>query len=442
MTAILHRDMRVAPPVAVRGDGPYIIDSHGNRYLDASGGAAVSCLGHSSDAVKNAMAEQAAKLAYAHTSFFTNEPAERLAPRLIDRAPPGFGDGRVMFLSSGSEAIEAALKLARQYHVERGDAGRHRLIARDLAYHGNTLGALSVGGHAARRKPFASMLLPVEHITACYPYRLRRPGESAMAFGLRVANVLEEKLLAAGPGSFTAFVVEPVSGATLGCVPPVPGYFQRIREICDAYGILLIADEVMCGMGRTGTLYAMEQEDVCPDIITIAKGLGAGYQPIGAVLARQSVVDPILAGSGTLWNGHTYMSHSVAAAGALAVLDTIEERNLLDNVTAMGDRLLEGLSERFAAHPHVGDIRGRGLFVGIEIVSNRETKQPFPAIAKMAPRIKTTAQEKGLLCYPASGCMNGILGDHVMLAPPFNIQAELIDEIVSKIDATITQCTA
>ena len=442
MTAILHRDMHAPLPVAVGGEGPYIIDSTGKRYLDASGGAAVSCLGHSNAAVKAAMAEQAARLAYAHTGFFTTEPAEALARKLVDRAPAGFGAGRVMFLGSGSEAMEGALKLARQHHIERGEPNRHRLVAREMAYHGNTLGALSVGGHPARRKPYTPMLLPVERIPACYAYRLRRAGESEAEFGLRMANALERKLLEIGPESVAAFIAEPVSGATLGCVPPVPGYFARVREICDAHGVLLIADEVMCGMGRTGTLYAMEQEGVCPDIVTIAKGLGAGYQPIAAVVARESVVAPILAGSQTLWNGHTYMSHAVAAAGTLAVIETIEREDLLANVLAMGAVFKEMLAARFGNHPNVGDIRGRGLFIGLELVADRGTKTPFPAADRMAGRIKRTAQDNGLICYPASGCIDGVLGDHVMLAPPFDCDGALLEEIVDRLATTFGRCLA
>lgn len=440
MTAILHRNMKSTPPVAVGGDGPYIIDSHGKRYLDASGGAAVSCLGHSHQGVADAVVKQVQSLAYAHTGFFTNPPAEALARTLVDRAPDGFGEGRAMFLGSGSEAMEAAIKLARQHHVELGQPGRFRLIAREGSYHGNTLGALAVGGHAGRRKPFAPLLIDVDHIPACYAYRLQLPGESDQAFGLRMANTLEEKLLAVGPDTVAAFIAEPVSGATLGCVPPAPGYFKRIREICDKYGILFIADEVMCGMGRTGTLYAIEQEGVCPDIITIAKGLGAGYQPIAATIARQSVVEPILAGSCTLWNGHTYMSHAVAAAASLGVLSAIDEGNLLANVRKMGHALKDRLHERFDDHACVGDIRGRGLFVGVEIVADRETKQPFPAIANLAARIKAKAQQNGMLCYPASGCADGVLGDHIMIAPTFDVQSEHIDEIVDILDATISQC--
>lgn len=440
MTSILHRNMKSTPPVAVRGDGPYIIDSDGNRYLDASGGAAVSCLGHSHEGVISAIVGQAQSLAYAHTGFFTNEPAEALARSLVDRAPDGFGAGRAVFLGSGSEAMEAALKLARQHHVERGQSGRHRLIARRGSYHGNTLGALAVGGHAGRRKPYAPMLIDVDHIPACYAYRNQEAGESDQAFGLRMANALKEKLLSVGPETVAAFIAEPVSGATLGCVPPAPGYFRRIREICDTYDVLFIADEVMCGMGRTGTLYAIEQEGVCPDIITVAKGLGAGYQPIAATLARQSVVEPILSGSCTLWNGHTYMSHAIAAAASLSVLEAIDQGDLLANVRKMGQRLLDQLQDRFGDHACVGDIRGRGLFIGIEIVADRTTKEPFPAIANLAARIKAKAQQNGLLCYPASGCADGVLGDHIMLAPPFDVEAGHLEEIVDILDATISQC--
>ncbi len=442
MTAVIHRNMRSVPPVAVGGDGPYLIDETGKRYFDGSGGAAVSCLGHGHRRVVDAIRRQIGELAYAHTSFFTNEPAEALARHLIDRAPSGFGDGRVMYLGSGSEAMEAALKLARQYYVERGADDRSHFIARDMAYHGNTLGALAVGGHRARRKPYAPLLIDVGRVPACYPYRYRKEGESETAFGLRVADAVGEEVTRLGADRVAGFVAETVSGATLGCVPPVPGYFRRIREICDENGMLLIADEVMCGMGRTGTLFAMEQEGVCPDLITIAKGLGAGYQPIAAVLVRQNIVDAIVSGSGLLANGHTYMSHAVACAGALAVLRTIDEANLLQQVRELGDRLQTGLAERIGGHPHVGDIRGRGLFRGVEFVADRSDKRPFPQAANFANRFRAIAQDKGLICYPASGCADGVLGDHLLLAPPFIVSPQDIDMLVDLVAQVLDICVA
>ena len=349
-------------------------------------GAAVSCLGHNNTRVREAVKAQMDKVAFAHTSFFTNEPAEELANHLITRAPKGTGNGRVMYLGSGSEAMEAALKLARQYYLEKGETARTKIIARKPSYHGNTLGALATGGHEGRRAPFQPLLMDVDHIDAAYDYRMRKEGESEVAFGLRMANLLEDRIQALGPENVMAFVAEPVVGASLGTEPAPEGYFKRIREICDEHGVLYIADEVMCGMGRTGTTFALEQEGIHADLTTMAKGLGAGYQPIAAVMASEKVISTIEAGSGLLWNGHTYMSHAVAAAGALAVQKVIEEENLLSNIVERGAQLKDALNSRLGQHPNVGNIRGRGLFWTVELVMDKATKAPFPAASKLAPK--------------------------------------------------------
>ena len=438
-SSILHRSLKNDLPVAARGTGAYLFDADGRDYIDACGGAAVSSLGHAHPAPIAAIQAQAGKLAYAHSAFFTNEPAERLAAELIRRTPPGFGEGRAMFSGSGSEAIEGALKLARQYHLERGEAKRARFIARDMAYHGATLGALAVGGHKARRATYGPMLIDVGRIPACYAYRGQAIGESVEAYGLRVADALEAEILRAGPENVAAFIAEPVSGATLGCAPPAPGYFKRIREICDRYGALLIADEVMCGSGRTGTFYALEQEDVAADIIVIAKGLGGGLQPIAATLASHKIVAAIEAGSGLLAHGQTYMSHPVACAAALAVLGTIDAENLLANVRARGAQLRELLIQRLGPHPHVGDIRGRGLFCGVEFVSDRKTKTPLPGSAKLAQKLKDAAMAEGLMIYPASGCVDGVLGDHVLIAPPYIVSAGEIEIIVERFEKALNR---
>jgi len=437
MSAVLHRNLRATPPLAAAGDGIYIIDTNGRRYLDASGGAAVSCLGHSHPRVVAAVREQVARLPYAHTAFFSNEPAEALAARMIARAPAGFGRGRVAFVGSGSEAMEVALKLARQHFVEKGAETRSHFIGRHMSYHGNTLGALAVGGHPARRALYAPMLIPTSHIAPCHAYRFRQAGESEAVYGARVANELEAEILRIGPERVAAFVAEPVVGATLGSVPAVAGYFGRIRAITDRYGVLFIADEVMCGMGRTGTLFASEQEGVSPDIITIAKGLGAGYQPIGAVLASERVIAPLEKNSGALANGHTYMSHAVACAASLAVLDTLEAEDLLANVRRLGDEFALVLAARFGQHPHVGDIRGRGLFQSIELVEDRETKQPFPRARRLAETIRRAAQDCGLICYPASGTADGTNGDHVLFAPPYTIASREIEEIANRFERAL-----
>jgi adenosylmethionine-8-amino-7-oxononanoate aminotransferase len=439
MSAVLHRNLLEPPPMAVAGEGVWLTDAVGRRYLDASGGAAVSCLGHSHPAVIAAVQQQVAMLPYAHTGFFTSEPAERLAAHLVARAPAGFGAGRVAFVGSGSEAMEVALKLARQYFVERGEPGRSRFIARRMSYHGNTLGALSVGGHMQRRAAYTPMLMDVSHIPPCYAYRERREDETEVEYGRRAADTLEAEILRVGPEKVAAFVAEPVVGATLGCVPAVPGYFARIREICDRHGLLFIADEVMCGMGRTGTLFALEPDGVCPDIITVAKGLGAGYQAIGATLAAQRVVEAITAGSGVLANGHTYMNHPVACAASLAVLRTIDAEHLLAAVRRRGAELRAALDARFGQHPHVGDIRGAGLFLALELVADRQTKAPFPRSARVSETVKAAALDAGMVCYPSSGAADGVSGDHVLLAPPYIVTGEQVTEIVERLDRAIAR---
>ncbi|HPE79073.1 MAG TPA: aspartate aminotransferase family protein [Gammaproteobacteria bacterium] len=434
MQHVFHRHTRSDLPVAVKGDGIYVVDSNGRRYLDASGGAAVSCLGHSHPAVIAAIKQQLDKIAYAHTGFFTNEPLEDLADVLIEKAPAGLD--RVYFVSGGSEAVEAGLKLARQYAVERGQPQRCHVIARRQSYHGNTLGALAAGGNEWRRQQFRPLLIETHHIAPCYAYRDQRPDESLEAYGLRVANELEAKIEELGGESVLAFVAEPVVGATAGAVPPVPGYFRRIREICDRHGVLLMLDEVMCGMGRTGTLYACEQDGIAPDLLTVAKGLGGGYQPIGALLVSGEIFTTIRDGSGFFQHGHTYMGHPTACAAALAVQQVIRDDQLLDNVQNMGERLDAALHARLGDHPHVGDIRGRGLFRGIEIVANRDTREPFSPAQKIHAKIKQEAMARGLMCYPMGGTIDGARGDHVLLAPPFIIDATQIDQVVELLAQT------
>ena len=435
MSHIFGRSTRGQLPFAVQGDGCYLIDASGKRYLDGSGGAAVSCLGHSNARVRGALHDQLDRVAFAHTGFFTSEPAETLADRLVAAAPDGIE--RVYLVSGGSEAVEASLKLARQYFMEIGQPGRHRVIARRQSYHGNTLGALATGGNEWRRAQFAPLLVETSHIAPCYEYRDRAEGETVEAYGLRVANELQTEIERLGPESVMAFVAEPVVGATAGAVPAVTGYLKRIREICDTYGILLILDEVMCGMGRTGHLFACEEDGVAPDMITIAKGLGAGYQPIGALLVQGKIYDAIAAGSGFFQHGHTYMGHAMAAAAANAVLSEIEERDLLARVRVQGAALQAALTDALGQHPHIGDIRGRGLFRGVELVADRETKAPFDPARKINAKIKAAAFEAGLICYPMGGTIDGVNGDHVLLAPPFIIEDAQIDELVTKLGGAI-----
>ena len=440
MNNVFHRDARIEPPIAVGGEGPYLIDREGRRYLDASGGAAVCCLGHGHRAVINAMKAQADKLAYAHTAFFSSEPAEALADYLVDASSNAFE--RVYFVSGGSEGVEAALKLARQYFLETGEPKRKMFIGRRQSYHGNTLGALAVGGNAWRRAPFAPLLMDVEHIAPCYAYRDRKEAESEADYGLRVADELEETLLRVGPSRVIAFVAETVAGATLGAVPAVPGYFMRVREICDRYGILLILDEVMCGMGRTGSLFAYEQEGIIPDMVVIAKGLGGGYQPIGATLVSKKIFDAVRDGSGFFQHGHTYLGHPMACAAALAVQHTIRDERLLDNVKVRGNTLHTALTNRFGEHPHVGDVRGRGLFIGIELVKERATQSTFDPALKLYQRVKREAMDRGLMCYPMGGTVDGKHGDHILLAPPYNIDDNHIVEIVDKLSQAIDAALA
>jgi hypothetical protein len=435
MTRIFQRQIAAKMPKAVKGEGIYLIDSEGKRYLDASGGAAVSCLGHSDPDVIQAIKAQVDQLPFAHTAFFTSGPAEDLAGLLIGKAPAGIG--MVYFVSGGSEAMEAALKMARQYFLEIDQPQRTRFIARRQSYHGNTLGALAVGGNVWRRQPYETMLMKVSHIAPCYAYRHKQSDETEKEYGQRVADELEAEIQRLGPDTVAAFVAETVVGATAGVVPPVDGYFKRIREICDRHGVLLILDEVMSGMGRTGTLFACEQDGIAPDIVCVAKGLGAGYQPIGAALVSQPIFDAFRNGSGAFQHGHTYMGHPTACAAALAVQRKIEKLDLLANVRTQGKALADRLVERLGNHPNVGDIRGRGLFRGIELVADRASKKPLDPALKLHARIKAKAMDRGLICYPAGGTADGDSGDHVLLAPPFIIDEKVVGEIVERLGDAI-----
>jgi adenosylmethionine-8-amino-7-oxononanoate aminotransferase len=440
MSHVLHRQLQSALPVAVGGDGCWLIDRDGKRYLDASGGAAVSCLGHGHRDVIAAMHAQIDRLAYAHTSFFTTEVAEQLADHLVARAPAGMS--HAYFVSGGSEAVEAALKMARQYFVETGQPQREHFIARRQSYHGNTLGALAVGGNEWRRRQFAPLLMPVTHVSPCYEYRDRRDGETPEAYGQRLVAELAEAIERLGGETVIAFVAETVVGATAGALTPVPGYLKGVRELCDRHGILLILDEVMCGMGRTGTLHACEQEGVVPDLLTVAKGLGGGYQPIGAVLAQRRIVDSFARGSGLFHHGHTYIGHAVACAAALAVQQVIERDGLLERVLRQGRALAERLCHALGGHSHVGDIRGRGLFWGLELVHDRATKAPFDPARKLHVAVKREAMARGLMVYPMGGTVDGRQGDHVLLAPPFIVSDAELDAIVERLTAAIDVAVA
>jgi adenosylmethionine-8-amino-7-oxononanoate aminotransferase len=392
----MHRNLRQPPPMVGSASGIYVEDLQGKRYLDASGGAAVSSLGHGHPEVLAAMHAQIDRNAYAHTAFFTCKAAEELATRLAADAP---GDlDHVYLVSGGSEAMETALKLARQYFVEAGQEQRSVFIARRQSYHGNTLGALAIGGNEWRRRPFAPLLIDVPRVAPCFEYRYRPAEQSTEDYTAALLRELEDTIIAAGPDRVIGFCAETVVGATAGAVPPTPGYFRGVRRLCDKYGMLWIADEVMCGMGRTGTLYAFEQEGALPDLVVLGKGLGAGYQPIGAVLARAPIVARLRDGSGSFQHGHTYMGHAVTARGAT---------------------LRRQLRAAFGDHPHVGDIRGRGLFLGLELVQDRATREPFDPALKLHAAVKQHAMAMGLMVYPMGGTIDGARGDHILLAPPF-----------------------
>jgi adenosylmethionine-8-amino-7-oxononanoate aminotransferase len=368
---------------------------------------------------------QMRSLDYAHTSFFSNAPQEVLAKRLIEASNGDFS--KALFLSGGSEAMEAALKLARQYFVERGEPHRRHFIARHQSYHGNTLGALSIGHNVGRRVDYAPMLFDVSRIGSCSFYRHGGAGESADVYAERAAVELEAEIMRLPPKSVIGFVAEPIVGATSGALVPPPGYFRRIEAICRKHGVLLILDEVMCGMGRTGRLFAYEWEGIRPDIIAVGKSLGSGVQPISAVLASADVVSAIAAGSGRLKTGHTYMGHPIGCAVALAAVDIIAEPSFLADVRAKGEMFSTHLRRAFKGHVFVGDIRGRGLLWAVEFVQNRAHKLPFPAALELNERVKTVAMEHGLLVYPGGGTADGASGDHILLAPPATCtEAELI----------------
>jgi len=436
MSRILHRDLRRDPAVARSGRGLVLTAADGSEVIDASGGAAVACIGHGDERVVEAIARQARALAYAHTVFFTCEAAEELADLLVGDRPGGLS--HAYFVSSGSEAMEAALKLARQYFLEIGQPQRRRFVARRQSYHGNTLGALGLGGNMARREPYAPILADCfSHVSPCFPYRERAEAESDADYVARLAAELDAEFARLGPDTVIAFVAETVVGATAGCVAALPGYFPAMRAVCDRHGALLILDEVMCGMGRTGTLHAWERERVSPDIQTIAKGLGGGYQPIGGILVAERVVRALAEGSGAYKHGHTYQAHPVACAAALAVQRIIRGDGLLANVDAMGARLEAALRDRFGHHAKVGDIRGRGLFWALEFVEDKAMRRSFDPALRINDRVKVAALGEGVAIYPMGGTIDGRTGDHVIIAPPYVAKAEDIDRIVERLGRAV-----
>ena len=419
-SGVFPRSFKKTLPVASRGEGCWIIDESGRRYLDASGQAAVVSIGHGVTEIGHAMAEQASQVAFAHTTQFHSASAEKLAERLLALAPPNFRrGGRVYFTSGGSEATETAIKLARQFHLETNQPARFRVVSRRQSYHGSTLGAMAVSGNVARRASYQPLLPEWGHIAPCFCYHC--PFDKKFPeCGLACANDLETFLAKDDAASVAAFIFEPVVGATLGAAIPPDGYIQRIAEICRERGILLIADEVMTGMGRCGSPFAVEHWNVQPDLILVGKGIASGYAPLGAVLVSSRVVAAFARGSGAFVHGFTYQAHPVATAAGNAVLDYLESRKLFERVAPAGESLRAALAP-LAAHPNVGDIRGLGLLLGVEFVKNKETREPSPKADNIAERIRQAALERNVLSYPTQGCVDGVNGDHVLLAPPFII---------------------
>jgi len=428
--AVFYRDPGTAYPTAVSAKGMYIYDAEGRQYLDMSGGAAVTSVGHGHPAVVRAINDQVATLPFAHTAFFTNEPQEILAARIAARFAED--DAKVWFTSGGSEANESALKIAWQYWRAKGKPDKTIIISRQFSYHGGTLGATSISGSVFRRSPYEKVLHDWPRIAPCYAWRHQRDDESEQDYGMRAASELDAAIRAAGPENVAAFIAETVVGATLGVVPPVSGYFEEIRRICDEHEVLLIADEVMCGSGRCGTFYAHDQEGIVADMVSMAKGLGGGYQPLGALLTRSHVMAALRDGDEAFAHGHTYIGHPTACAAGVAVQDCLDD-GLLDRVSAKGERLRALLNERFGEHPNVGDIRGRGLFIGLEFVADRDSKDAFPVAEKIPARLKAAAMENRLICYPGGGSVDGRAGAHMLLAPPFIAEDEHYAELADKL---------
>lgn len=431
MAKVFYREPTHQYPQATGGEGVYLYDSSGKQYLDGSGGAAVSCLGHGNKRVIQAIKDQLDSLAFAHTTFFTSSAQEELAAGLVEKF--GEEDARVYFLSGGSESNEAAIKLARQYWVAKGEDDKRIFVSRKQSYHGNTLGALSLSGNPGRREVFERMLQDWPKIAPCYAYRLKQVDETAQEYGLRSAAELESMIERLGAENVAAFVAETVTGATMGAVAAVDEYFREIRKICDRHGVLLILDEVMSGCGRTGSYFAFEQEGIRPDIVTMAKGLGGGYQPIGATLSRGFIHTAVVERFGSFAHGHTYVGHPTACAAGVAVARVIEDENLLSNVRGVGEYLLSGLRDALSEHPHVGDVRGRGLFLGIELVVDRASKEPPKAELGLPLKLRDAAMGNGFICYPAGGTADGRDGVHIMLAPPFIYTQGNADELVEKV---------
>ena len=445
-SAVLRRSFRKTFPTAVRGEGVYIFDADGKRYLDFAGSAVVNFIGHGVREISTAMAGQAAQLEFVHTSQFTTPVAEAFAEELLEFSGENFRGGAVYFTSGGSESIETALKLARQYQVEIGQPNRYQVLSRQQSYHGSTLGALSVSGNRKRREMYLPMVKVFVHVGMPYCYRCKFDcTDSCYNCGQQYAAELEQAI-AETNGTAAAFIFEPLSGATLGAVVPPPGYLDKIAEVCRAQGVLLIADEVMTGMGRTGRNFAVDHWKVAPDILVAAKGLSSGYAPLGAVIASKKVIDAIAAGSGAFLHGFTYNAHPVSAAAGRAVLRHIKSNDLVRAADSQqsgtpAHRLRKEL-DTLLDLPHVGDVRGLGLLLAVEFVADRKTKEPFSAQKNFSSRVGQHAAQRGVLVYPMQGSVDGISGDHILVAPPAVITDEQIRWAVKELRGAIEEAVA
>ena len=427
---VFYRKMGHARPKISHGENIYLIDDNGKTYIDGSGGPLVVNVGHGRSEVVDAMMEQAQKAAYVHGIMFTNDPAEQLSVELAKITP--IENPRFFYLSSGSEVVEGAVKLARQIQQARGKQMRDMTICRSLSYHGMTLGALGVSGRPGLRQPFMGMMVNMPHIRPPYPYRFE-------ATGRELADRLEETILAYGAETVSAFIAEPISGASLGAVIPPNDYWPRIREICDKYDVLLIADEVLVGMGRTGKWWGIDHWEIEPDIMVTSKGLAGGYFPLGFVAAKHEHVELIRQQLGDWNHGGTFSHHAVGCAAGLATLQIMQDENLVDNSAQMGEILGQKLKDALADHPNIGDIRGLGLFWGLEFVQDKATKEPFPVERHLAWEIWQKAFDLGLIVYYSQGCVDGRNGDLIMLGPPLIINEAQIDEMVSILSKAIEE---
>jgi adenosylmethionine-8-amino-7-oxononanoate aminotransferase len=435
---VFRRSLDPAQPVAVRAEGSTVWDAEGKAYLDAAGGAIVVNVGHGRQSIAEVMATQAGRLAYAHGSAFTNEPLEAYAAEISGHLP--LDDPRLYAVSGGSEAIETALKLARAYHLARGDRERWIVIARWGSYHGNSLGALDLSGRKPLRRPYEGWLGRFRHVSAAYPYRAGEPGANALGDAAELAEELERAIVAAGPGTVAAFVAEPIVGATLAAAVPPDGYWPAIAEVCRRHGVLLIADEVMTGFGRTGRWFGVDHWGVRPDMLVAAKGATSGYWPFGFVAASGEVHDTVMNAGGFI-HGFTFSHHPVGAAVAREVLRLLESEDLVAASATKGERHQDLLFERVGHHPNVGEIRGRGLMVGLELVADRETRAPFPRTAKVTEGILAAAKDRGVLLYPGTGLADGTDGDSILMGPPFMVTDDEIRTIVDVVGAALDVVT-